>query len=335
MDEEVEEAEAVIAFEEWLAEQDQDVVEEVEAGLEGLGADPREPEQNFGPLQSQLVEIVRMSGGVGEAGARAGAGGGAADAGVGGIRERDDARVVQGITVGMLVQADLFGALFSEDSMGDKGLQLGLDKAGCSAAIGSKTDLTFCLVMSEGKNMRPVFITGDTVEAVRVGCLIILLSLFDWRSETWQDRAEDKNKNAYAMGVWVFRGDTHGDVGAAVTHVKERGSRLDGDDAIGSMIQQMTMCSAPHRQLAVWEASVPGALDCDMIKVEGTRPAVSWAVSQLVKSKVVRNTYPFVKFVQERLDAHQGSPIKMKFRVLVLQKKARVGMAAGKAVPLQ
>ena len=274
-----------LADQEWLAEQDQGVVEEVEAGLEGLGADPRALEQNFGLLQSQLVEIVRMPGQGGVGGV--GAGGGAVVDGVGGVRERDDALETKGITIGMLVQADLFGAFFSEDAMSDNGIQHGLVKAGCSAAVGSKTDLTLCRVLTDGKNMRPVFITGDTAEAVGVGCLIILLSLFDWRSETWQSRAEDKNKNAYAMGVWLFVGDTHGDIGAAVTHVKERGSRLDGDDVISSMVQQMTMCSAPNRQLAVWEASVPVPLDCGMIKVEGTRPAVSWAVSQLVKSKVV------------------------------------------------
>ena len=70
-----EEAEAVVEFEEWPAEQDLGVVDEAEAELEGLGADPREPEQNFGLLQNQLVEIVRMpgEGGVGGVGAGGGA----------------------------------------------------------------------------------------------------------------------------------------------------------------------------------------------------------------------------------------------------------------------
>jgi hypothetical protein len=70
-----EEAEAVVEIEEWPAEQDLGVVDEAEAELEGLGADPREPEQNFGLLQNQLVEIVRMpgEGGVGGVGAGGGA----------------------------------------------------------------------------------------------------------------------------------------------------------------------------------------------------------------------------------------------------------------------
>ena len=70
-----EEAEAVVEIEEWPAEQDLGVVDEAEAELEGLGADPREPEQNFGLLQNQLVEIVRMpaEGDVGGVGAGGGA----------------------------------------------------------------------------------------------------------------------------------------------------------------------------------------------------------------------------------------------------------------------